>query len=46
MGGDGPHRAEISEAGSGLGAMRKLRSLMPWTAVWEDFLGLAYLRDH
>ena len=41
-----PHRAETSEAGSGPEAMRKLRSLLPWTAVWEDFLGLASLRDH
>lgn len=44
--GPGPHRAEPSEAGTGPGAMRKLRSLLPWTAVWEDFLGLASLRDH
>ena len=39
-------RAEPSEAGSVPGAMRKLRSLLPRTAVWEDFLGLASLRDH
>ena len=40
------HRVEPSEPGSGPGAMRKLRSLLPWTAIWEDFLGLASLRDH
>ena len=34
------------EAGSGPGAMRKLRSLLPWTAVREHFLGLASFRDH
>ena len=41
-----PYRGEPSEAGSGPGAIRKIRSLLPWTAVWEDFLGLASLRDH
>ena len=37
----GPHKREASEARAGLGAMRRLRSLLSWTAVLEDFLGVA-----
>ena len=34
-----PHRAEPSEAGSVPRAMRKLRSLLPWTSVGKTFWG-------
>eukprot|EP00069_Balaena_mysticetus_P005370 bmy_04768T0 len=37
--GAGPHRTGLPEAGTG--PLRRLRSLFPWTAVWEDFLGVA-----
>ena len=41
----GPHRAELPEAGTRPGALRRLRSLFPWTAAWEDFLGVGGILD-
>lgn len=43
--GAGPHRAEPPKAGTGPGAVRRLRSLFPWTVVWEDCLVIDGILD-